>query len=90
MDNAPSRELGFSDCRNHGYSLLGTDNPFHPEEIVLGVKNATRDVGSVDPVVEEREGEEFGKELWMIWRAVENEITDSTDFVPRRGIGGQY
>ena len=77
-----TRRRRFSDCRNHGYSLLGTDDPLHPEEIVLGVQDPARDVRSVNPVIEEREREKFGKELRVVWWSVENEITNPTDLVP--------
>ena len=76
--------------RDHGYCLLGPDDPLHREEIVLGVHNATSDVRSVDSVIEEREREELGEELGVIRRAVENEITDPADFVPAKrdeGVG---
>ena len=74
----------FSDCRYHGYSLLCPDDPLHPEEIVLGVQNATSHVRSVDSVVEEREREEFGEELRVIWWTVEDKIPEPTDFVPAK------
>lgn len=72
----------FSDCRYHGYSFLGPGDPLHPEEVVFGIQNAAGDVRNVDSIVEEREREELGEELGMIWWTVENEITYPTDFVP--------
>ena len=74
----------FSDCRDHGHSLLGPNDPLHPEEIVLGVQNATSHVRSVDSVVEEGEREKFGEELGVIGWTVENEIPNPTDFVPAK------
>jgi hypothetical protein len=79
------RRPRFSGGWNHGHSLLGADNPLHPEEIVLGVQDATSDVRGVNSIVEEREREELGKELGVIRWTVENEITDPADFVPAKG-----
>ena len=77
-----------SNCRDHGCSFLCPDDPLHREEIILGIQNATSDVRSVDSVVEEREREELGEELGVVWWAVENDITNPADFVPAKREGG--
>lgn len=62
-------------------SLCGTCNTFQPHPIILRVQNTTSHIWCIDSFIEERIRKEFGVELRMVWRSVEDEVTDPSDFV---------
>lgn len=78
------------------YALNGLDqfhggfrpsDPLQPKPIILRIQDPTGDVRSLYAIIHEWIGEHLGEELGMVWRAVENEVADSSEFVSIEEVG---
>lgn len=76
----PSRrdQILYMTCANY---------PFEPHVIVLGIKNFASNVIRQDIIIKEGECQKLGVKLRMVWWAIKDQVTNTTQLVPSSCIG---